>query len=205
MTLYLYRTGATSIHIIGHLARRQSWETAQAATAGLDDKDFVPLPSYATNRYCHVDQSYNGAGALLHEELPEIASQLSKSRWAIINVWRPINQTVHREPLAVCDARSVSEEDLHEVTLHIAQSKVLKNVNTSNRFLTWTVSANPEHKWYYASEMTPEEVLLIKIYDSEVDGRARRTPHCAFVTPEDHGPPRESVEVRCLVFWEGDE
>jgi hypothetical protein len=50
--------------------------------------------------------------------------------------------------------------------------------------------------------MQPDEALLIKCFDSKVDGRARRTPHTAFQTEMDCGGARQSVEVRCLVFWE---
>lgn len=102
--------------------------------------------------------------------------------------------------------RSVSPADLHQIFLGLPQpteSEGLGEVAKQGRLLTWAVSANPEHRWYYAKELTPEEVLLIKIYDSQgVEGEVRATPHCAFVTEGDEGPPRESVEVRCLVFWE---
>lgn len=60
---------------------------------------------------------------------------------------------------------------------------------------------NPNHKWYYLSNQTPEEVTLIKCYDSEVN-RARLTPHSAFLdaTSPKEAPHRESIEVRALVF-----
>ncbi|KAM3424083.1 hypothetical protein BST61_g11367 [Cercospora zeina] len=208
-------TGASHVHIIGHFVRRHSWENAAEAIKDLDDKDLVPLKSYSTNRYCHIDQSYNGAEAILRDELPQDAERLGKTRWAIINVWRPIARPVTREALAVCDARTVSDAtDLHEVRLHIAQTSMFASVNTSDKFIAWAVTANATHHWYYASNLTPEEALVFKIYDTsktrEVTengrkvekARARRVPHCAFITDQDHGPERESVEVRCLVFWE---
>ncbi|MFJ3368274.1 hypothetical protein [Pseudomonas sp. NPDC086251] len=48
------------------------------------------------------------------------------------------------------------------------------------------------------------EVLLIKGYDSRHDGRARFTPHTAFQDPlKPRGaPPRESIEVRTLAFFD---
>lgn len=64
---------------------------------------------------------------------------------------------------------------------------------------------NPEHKWYYASGMTPDEVLLIRIFDSNnaADGTKQRTLHSAFTHPEFvGGEARESIETRCLIFWE---
>jgi hypothetical protein len=52
--------------------------------------------------------------------------------------------------------------------------------------------------------MTPDEVLLIKGFDSLTDGRARFTPHGAFDLPDTPAaaPPRESIEVRTLVVIE---
>ena len=68
---------------------------------------------------------------------------------------------------------------------------------------TLTVRPNKQHQWYYLYGQTPEEVTLIKCFDSKLDGRARRIPHTAFVNPatvdED---ARESIEVRALVFHE---
>lgn len=58
---------------------------------------------------------------------------------------------------------------------------------------------NEGQKWYYKSGLTPEEVILIKCFDSE-DGL--RVPHSAFVDPDtdDIEEARESIEVRALVF-----
>lgn len=59
--------------------------------------------------------------------------------------------------------------------------------------------------------MTPDEVMFIKCFDSRSEGQpngrkglAALTPHTAFVDPAT--PPdakgRQSIEVRCLVFYE---
>ena len=64
---------------------------------------------------------------------------------------------------------------------------------------------NPSQRWYYAPRMTPDEVLLIKGWDSLDDGRTRFTPHGAFEQPDTptDAPPRESIEVRTLVVIGG--
>jgi hypothetical protein len=51
--------------------------------------------------------------------------------------------------------------------------------------------------------MQQSEVLLIKCFDSERDGRARFTAHSAFDDPTSppDAAPRESVEVRTLAFF----
>lgn len=69
-------------------------------------------------------------------------------------------------------------------------------------FFIKELAYNPAHKWYYASNMQPEECLLVKCFDSLTDGTARCTPHSAFTTEQDEGPARESIEVRCIVIWD---
>jgi hypothetical protein len=64
------------------------------------------------------------------------------------------------------------------------------------------VAFNPKHRWYYFSEQQRDEVLLIRVHDSENDGRARLSFHTSFENPLAVGaPPRESIEVRTLVFF----
>lgn len=127
--------------------------------------------------------------------LPEEAERLSRGRVQIINVWRPI-KTVQRDPLAVAEADSVPDSDLVGVEL----------IYPNRRGETYTVRHNPSHRWYYKSGLSPDEVLLIKCFDSKKDGRARRVPHTAFVDPTapEGAPGRESIETRCLVFHEDD-
>jgi hypothetical protein len=130
--------------------------------------------------------------------------RLAKTRWGIINVWRPTGGPILRDPLAVCDARSCDESDLRKVYAQLPSRGDRSQVSKGKGFEVFNVAHNPSHKWYYASKMTPEETLMIKCFDSKKDGRARRTPHTAFQTELDQGPPRQSIEVRCPVFWENE-
>lgn len=114
-----------------------------------------------------------------------------------INVWRSISGPVRRSPLAVADASSVAAEQLL-ATEQIFPDRVGE---------IYLLAHAPTQRWYYAPEITPDEVLLIKGWDSIDDGRARFTPHGAFSfaeTPAD-APPRESIEVRALVVIENAE
>lgn len=140
----------------------------------------------------HVDQSYSAAKNRVPYHLPEDADKLLKSRYQIINVWRPI-KTIFKDPLGVADARSVPDSDLVPIGL----------IYPDRRGETLTVKPNSEHKWNFLYGQTPEEVLLIKCFDSKLDGRARRVPHTAFENPATvDGYSRESIEVRALVFHE---
>jgi hypothetical protein len=110
----------------------------------------------------------------------------------VINLWRPIRVPVRDMPLAVCDARSIAPQDL-------VPSDLVYKERTGE---IYSVTYNPAHRWFYLSNMTPDEGLLLKCYDSKTDGRARFAPHTAFrdpTAPAD-APHRESIELRTLVF-----
>ena len=115
------------------------------------------------------------------------------ARFAVINVWRPIVDVVRDTPLAICDATSMAQSDF--------VATEMKYRDRSGE--TYSVSHNPEHRWSYFSQMTRDEVLLFKCYDSAEDGRARYGAHSAFdfPTPTSAIPTRESVEARLLVFF----
>lgn len=115
------------------------------------------------------------------------------ARLVQVNVWRPIVGPVRRSPLALADARSVAPTDLVATDQHFPDR--IGEI--------YHLTHNPAQRWYYASEMTPDEVLLIKGWDSLEDGRARFTPHTAFALPDQDGAPaRESIEIRTIVVIE---
>ena len=118
--------------------------------------------------------------------------ELLKHRFGIVNVWRPIRGPVLDSPLALCDARTFTDDDL------IASDLVYPHV----RGETSSVEYKPGHRWYYFSEMQPDEAVLIRVHDSANDGRARLSFHTSFDNPlAPDAPPRESIEVRSLVFF----
>lgn len=165
-----------------------------------EDLSYVELPALGVvvklrlhpQERVHIDQTYEASVNRVREHLRDDADRLLSSRVRLINVWRPIGNPVAHKPLAVSDWRYVdTSKDLIPVRLIYPQRA------GSN----YSVKYNPEHKWYYLSNQTPDEVILIKCFDSEVD-RARLTPHTAFVdttSPAD-APQRQSIEVRALVF-----
>ncbi|KAK7453134.1 methyltransferase [Colletotrichum acutatum] len=76
---------------------------------------------------------------------------------------------------------------------------------------TFSVAPSDKHKLYYAKDMTPDEAMFIKCFDSRSQGRpggkpgrADYTPHTAFIDPNTPADAkgRQSIEVRCLVFYE---
>ncbi|KAK8015184.1 hypothetical protein PG990_008480 [Apiospora arundinis] len=145
----------------------------------------------------HIDQTPKRAKERVIEQMGDAADALLKHRWACINVWRPIHHPVKDCPLAMCDARSVGPGDL------IATDNYRETFSGESYHMVH----KPEHKWYYLSEQTRDEALLFKIHDSSEEVEASRCSHTAFRASNVRGTaePRESIEVRCLVFFESEQ
>jgi hypothetical protein len=135
------------------------------------------------------------------------------------SVWRPLHHVVEDWPLAICDGSTVTYDDL------LATDVVRENFEEyvgSNMFALYREKCN----WHYISKQKPSEAWIFKQYDSDEGVSAKCTyiflylghipllsilllltlslvcPHASFkhkVQPEGI-LPRESVEVRALVF-----
>ena len=176
-------TGAVKVHVFDHNVR--SRPMAERHENGARE----PV------KVAHNDYTLKSGPQRVRDLLPNEAEALLKNRFAVINVWRPIRGPVQESPLAVCDAQSMVQEDFVK--------HVLKYPDRDGE--VYSVAYNPNHRWYYVPDQQKEEVLLLKCYDS--DGRrARFTAHSAFEDPSSppDAAPRESVEVRALVFFPAD-
>lgn len=181
----------------------------------------------------HVDQTPAAAAARVRRHLPaDEAEELLKGRYQIVNVWRPIAHAATDFPLAVIDWRTTQPQDFVHVDLlypvrnpgddddERGKEKpnplgdFTKNQDPTGyepRGETMGVAPNEGHQFFYVKDMVPEEVMLLKCFDSRGEGLengvkslARCTPHTAFLDPEtpSDAKGRQSIEVRCLVFYE---
>jgi hypothetical protein len=141
----------------------------------------------------HNDYSLKSAPRRVRDHLPEEADRLLTNRFAEINVWRAIRGPIESSPLALCDSRSLAAQDSVPTDL-VYRDRV-------GEILGFIY--NPQHRWYYFPRMERNEAILLKCYDSKDDGRARFTAHTSFEDPNSppNAAPRESIEVRALVFW----
>jgi hypothetical protein len=147
--------------------------------------------------------------ALISDEMVE-RSLADGGRFAIINVWRNIaREPVATNPIALCDGQTANPEDLVVFELHygdrIGENYFAKHADY--------------HRWVYYPEMTRDEALLIKQWDSagplarsegrlgdasDPDAPCTFSFHSAFddsATPAD-APDRWSIEVRCIVIYD---
>jgi hypothetical protein len=144
-------------------------------------------------RRVHNDYTEWSDPQRVRDLLPQEADELLHRRFAIVQVWRPIRHPVETFPLGICDARSLSPEDL-----------VISERRYPNRVgQTYAISYNPKHRWFWFPRMRRDEALVFKVYDSLKDGRARWTAHTAFDDPTSppNARPRESIEIRTLAFF----
>jgi len=142
----------------------------------------------------HNDYTAKSGPRRVCDHLPsEEAEERLQHRFAEINVWRPIRGPVESSPLALCDALSIDPKDFVPADF-VYRDKVGE---------VYRFTYNPKHRWFYFPRLERNEAILLKCYDSKEDGRARFSAHTAFEDPTS-GPdaaPRESIEVRALVFW----
>ena len=177
-------TGAVRVEIFDHTRRAASLDVQKARQ--------IREPASIV----HNDYTARSGPRRLRDHFPDApdeADALLRRRFAIVNVWRSIRGTVRSAPLALCDASTLSPEDLVPVTRQ-ARDRIGE---------IQQAVYNPAHRWYYFPEMRPDEALLIKTYDSATDGRARFTLHTSFDDPTAAAgaEPRESLETRCFAFF----
>ena len=180
--LIMERSGASRVVIFDHTLRH----------GNQDDRE-EKLLREPVHRV-HNDYTEWSGPQRVRDVLPDEAEELLKHRMAVIQVWRAINNPIQSDPLAICEAASLDKGDL------IASERRYPDRVGE----TYQISHNPAHKWFYFPEMTRNEALVFKVYDSMIDGRARFTAHTSFpdpLSPPD-AEPRESIEIRSLAFFD---
>jgi hypothetical protein len=149
-----------------------------------------------------VDESHNDYTASsgperAREMLPRFApdedvDEALSRRFAILNVWRPINGPVEQWPLAVCDRTTMNASDLVDAELKWAHRTGYVAV----------LRHEPRQRWFYVPRMEPAEVLAFTCYDSAFPDIAWGA-HTAFADPTSRPDARvrESLETRVIALF----
>jgi len=121
---------------------------------------------------------------------------LCKQHFALVTVWRNISdEPVKRFPLALCDARSVSDSDrlYYEIIQPIYSDREVEN---------FSLRVNPSHKWYHYPGLTKDECVVFRQHDS-LHPELKPVFHTAVDDSADtsDAPLRESIEARALLFF----
>lgn len=173
-------TGAVRAHVFDH-----TWRSDDAGKRGR-------YGSREPSAFVHNDYTPRSAIWRIEAVMGEDARSLERGDFAIVNVWRPI-RSVLTSPLAVCDARSLSQGSLVP-----AERRSEDRVGE-----IYLVRFDARQRWIYFPQMSTAEVLLVKTFDSRADGRARWCAHTSFEQPDvaPGTPPRESMETRLFAFF----
>jgi hypothetical protein len=174
-------TGAARVFVFDHTLRADSPDLREARK--------VREPASVV----HNDYTDRSAPKRLRDFMGNEAEMLLARRYAIVQVWRPLDRTVETAPLALCDAQTTNAADLIP-TERRAKERVGEVMQ-----VRW----NPAQRWYYYPRLRTDEALLLKTFDSATDGRARFLAHSAFDDPTSPpgAPPRESIETRAFAFF----
>jgi len=175
-------TGASRVVVFDHTLRRR--------VDGVADR--TPGAARQPAARVHVDQTVFSGPQRVQQVMGAQADDLLKRRAAIINVWRPIHHVARDWPLAFADARSVARDDL------IAQDLIFPH----RKGEIYGVGFSEKQRWLFAPDLTPDEAVLIKCWDSD-PSVAQFTPHTGFEDPTTPAgtPPRESIEFRTIAFF----
>lgn len=176
-------TGAVEVVVFDHTLRRSDVEGQGTALVR------------PTLKCVHSDYTETAAIRRLRELLgDQKAGERMLKRWALIQLWRPLYSEVLREPLAICDGRSLSSQEIVVLERH-HRDRISEGLIPRH---------NPGHQWYYFPRMAPTEALVFKAFDSDTSKPSRFTAHSAFddpATPADT-PPRASIETRTFAFFD---
>lgn len=171
--------GAKRVEIFDH--------TRRAATAALRKEFSCREPSGMV----HNDYTEKSATKRLFDMFPEEAEELSKKRFAIVNLWRSIAGVIESSPLAFVDSTSINiERDLISV----------KRISKDRIGELQMALFDKEHRWYYFPKMTNNECVLFKTFDSSNDAN-QFTLHTSLNTIGNKDVPRRSIELRAFVFF----
>ncbi len=128
-------------------------------------------------------------------------------RFIYSSFWRTFSPPPQDYPLALCDGNSVADDEGVPNTLHVVDripehEEMLRPMPDEDKRVAAAIfHHNPNHRWWYFSDMTRDEVLLITFHDSR-RVRPWRVPHTAFRdTSRADARPRSSIEFRSVAYF----
>ena len=136
--------GASRVVVFDHTLRTADDELRQDARSARSYAVYIMITPSGPLRNAYATSCQQEADGLL------------RRRFAIVQVWRPIRHPVETFPLAICDARTLSDDDL---------------IVSERRYPNWVgqtyaITYNPAHRWYWFPRMRRDEALVFKVYDS---------------------------------------
>jgi hypothetical protein len=146
-------------------------------------------------RLVHIDVSERSAADFVSSAAPSAARALRRT--AQHNIWRTFSPPPQDVPLAVCDARTVAQDDLV-----VADANFDRGGIVVRSFEALLLRHNPAHRWLFFADMLRSEILVFKRHDTDRE-EPHHVPHSAFsdTRVSAQQTPRASVEMRTIAYW----
>lgn len=159
-----------------------SWGTNPDPARKSADANMIHLDQPRTEYRYYAEQAAKAAG-------------LELGRAAIFNVWKATSRPPQDFPLAICDRRTISQDD------YVPGVLLEGDLSMPSVAIAYSAEARPQ--WYYAPDMTADESLVFISADFD-PARPLGCAHTGFAAPVEHGPyvPRTSLEVRVLALFQ---
>lgn len=149
--------------------------------------------------FAHLDVTTSSFQRFLDASLAVLDKPLAPWRRVVMyQTWRVVAETTPVDNvLAVCDRRSVPTSDVTFYDAFIGDKNTeLESIEAR------TCKYGPEHRWWYLSDMSAEDVLVFIGYDS-ADPDAVQPFHSGFDVPGlEQAMPRASLEARFFAFYD---
>jgi hypothetical protein len=176
-------------------------------------REVLPQSTGLTVRYSSRSrrQSWAGAAGFVHLDVTEASVRrfldfslqaagrpvAPWSRVVMFQTWRAVSDPPQDNLLAMCDRTSVPASDVvfYDAVIGEKDSALELVEARSCRY-------GRGHRWWWASEMGPEDLLVFVGYDS-ADPQAVQPFHTGFDVPGcEDATPRRSLEARFFAFYD---
>lgn len=198
-------TGASFVAPLGWMNRTSGHIEPVKATAGYTHRGGLQPPAGEA----HVDTEPSRMPAMSQSLYAKLRPDgPGFKRFIYMSFWKTFSEPPQDWPLALCDGRSVRDDEGLPNTLVVCdkipegEAMFAPDPEEGRKPAAAIFRYSPDHEWWYFSNMTRDETLLFKFHDSDHRG-AWRCPHTAFHDPSFvDAKPRASIEFRVVAFFE---
>jgi len=159
----------------------------------------LTTPAHPPLRFVHADFTLRSVSWLIRRLLPTDEVELfgRGRRCVVYNIWRSLTPPPQDVPLAVCDLRTVDPDGAVAADALLDFPGSRPGMTESTLF-----HRNARHNWYYYPDMSGDDVLIFKSFDSAI-AHGGWVPHSAFNDPTCRlgVPGRESIDLRVLALF----
>lgn len=199
-------TGASRVAVMGWVLRTSGEIALQGERKRKFDMHGMTQPPASD---AHVDMTPDRAERLaqgLYEK--HFPGGQGYSRFIVSSFWRAYSEPPQDWPLAICEGPSVRADEGVPNTMFVrdqlpSEAEMLGEIEGEDRAPAAAIfHHSPGHRWWYFSNMTRTEAIMLKFHDSD-QSRAWRTPHTAFFDPSfPEAKNRLSIECRSVAYFE---